>query len=63
MAERKPKAKLIETRREEGLAPGGGKRIRIVSCGGQSQVYESGKEARAAKAEIDHSSGPESSGR
>ena len=49
----KQKAKLIETWRNDDLAPGGNKRIWIVSHNGQSQVYYTKRDARAAKAEID----------
>ena len=47
------KAKLIETWRNDDLAPGGNKRMWIVSHNGQSQVYYTKKEARAAKAKLD----------
>jgi hypothetical protein len=50
------KAKLIETWRDDKLAPGGNKRIWIVSHNGQSQIYYTKREARAAKAEIDKTS-------
>lgn len=47
------KAKLIETWRNDKLAPGGNKRIWIVSHNGQSTVYYTKREARAAKADRD----------
>jgi hypothetical protein len=47
------KAKITETWRHDKLAPGGNKRIWIVSLNGQSKAYNSKREAREAKAAID----------
>jgi len=47
------KAKLIETWRNDKLAFGGNKRIWIVSHNGQSAVYYTKREAKAAKVMID----------
>ena len=47
------KAKITETWRDDYNAPGGNKRIWIVSHNGQSKIYYTKKEAKEAKQEID----------
>jgi hypothetical protein len=49
----KQKAKIIESWRADKLSPRDIKRFWIVSLNGQSQVYCTKKEARAAKAGLD----------
>lgn len=54
------KAKLTETRYDDPLAPGGNRRVWIVSHDGQLELYYSKATARAAKAAIDEAAIDES---